>query len=237
MAEPYHLWAIEGDLAKRWPLAAAGLNVIWTNDLQPYREAKIRMLNGVHTATALPAFLAGLDTVGEAIGDAQFSRYVERLMFQEIAPYVPLPEAEREAYGRSVLERFQNPFLRHELISISLNSVSKWKARLLPIVKRAVAAEGRSPELVAFSFAALLWFYRGKAERGGYPLRDEAAALSKFSAAWAGAGSPADIALALMREPGLWGEDLSAIPTFAATVEAAIADIEALGVRGALALR
>ena len=237
MAEPFHLWVIEGDLSARWPLAAAGLNVIWTDDLRPYREAKIRMLNGAHTATALPAFLAGLDTVGEMIADEQFQRYLETLMFQVIAPYVPLPAAEREAYGRSVLERFQNPFLRHELISISLNSVSKWKARLLPTLKDAVAAEGHAPALVAYSFAALLWFYRGQAERGPYPLRDDPASLAIFAAAWAGSGKPADVALALMRETTMWGEDLSAIPTFADAVASAITDISVFGVRGALATR
>ncbi len=168
MVEPYHLWVIEGDVADEWPLAKAGMNVIWTRDLRPYRECKVRMLNGAHTAMALPAYLAGLDTVGEAIADPDFSRYVEKLMFEEVAPYVDLPEAERLAYGRSVLERFSNPFLRHELSAIALNSISKWKTRLLPTLKDSVAATGRAPELVAFSFAALLWFYRGKAERRSY---------------------------------------------------------------------
>ena len=108
-------------------------------------------------------------------------------MFDVIAPRVDLPAHEREAYGRSVLERFSNPFLRHELLSIALNSVSKWKARLKPTLLDAVAATGRAPELIAFSFAALLWFYRGKAERGPYPLRDDAGALEIFASAWADA--------------------------------------------------
>jgi tagaturonate reductase len=236
VVEPYHLWVIEGDLAAEWPLAAAGLNVVWTPDLKPYREAKVRMLNGAHTATALPAYLAGLDTVGEAVGDPLFARYLDRLLFAEIAPRVPLPTQARDAYGRSVLQRFANPFLRHELIAIALNSVSKWRARLLPTVKDAGA---ETPPLIAFSFAALLWFYRGQAPRGPYPLRDEPSVLALFSAAWesAEAGEAARVALRLMRETQLWGEDLSRNGDFARQVEAAIADIEKLAVRAALARR
>jgi tagaturonate reductase len=234
IVEPYHLWAIEGDLAEDWPLAKAGLNVVWTSDLKPYREAKLRMLNGVHTALAPTAFLAGLDTVGEAIRDPLFSRYLNTLMSDEIAPRVPLPAEQREAYARSVFERFANPFLRHELISITLNSVSKWRTRLLPIVKSAVASTGEPPPLIAFSFAALLLFYRGKAERGSYPLRDEPVALALIAAAWEDAERGAD---RLMRESGLWSEDLSAIPHFADSVHAAIVDIETRGVRDALTRR
>jgi tagaturonate reductase len=233
-AEPYHLWAIEGDLAEDWPLAKAGLNVVWTQDLKPYREAKLRMLNGVHTALAPTAFLAGLDTVGDAIRDPLFSRYLNALMFDEIAPRVPLPAEQREAYAHSVFERFANPFLRHELISITLNSVSKWRTRLLPIVKHAVAATGEPPALIAFSFAALLLFYRGKTERGAYPLRDEAAALALMASAWEDEKRGAD---RLIREARLWGDDLSTISGFADSVQAAIADIEALGVREALTRR
>jgi tagaturonate reductase len=236
-AEPFHLWVIEGDLAAEWPLAAAGLNVVWTRDLRPYREAKVRMLNGAHTGVALAAYLSGLDTVGETVGDPQFAGYLERLMFREIAPRVNLPAAEREAYGRTVLERFANPFLRHELIAIALNSISKWNTRLKPTLKDAVAIEGRAPDLVAFSFAALLWFYRGKADRGRYPMRDDAGALALIAAAWAEAGPAAEVATGLMRETQLWGEDLTKIATFAGAVSTAISDIEAFGVRGALSRR
>jgi tagaturonate reductase len=155
-------------------------------------------------------------------------------MFEEIAPRVPLPAKQREAYARSVFERFANPFLRHELISITLNSVSKWRTRLLPIVKSAVASTGDSPPLIAFSFAALVLFYRGKAERGSYPLRDEPAALALMASAWKDGERGAD---KLIREPQLWGEDLSAIPRFAETVQAAVTDIETVGVRDALTRR
>jgi tagaturonate reductase len=237
MAEPFHLWVIEGprEIAEAWPLAQAGLNVVWTDNIKPYRDRKVRMLNGAHTALAMPAFLAGIDTVGEATADPLFARYLDALMFNEIAPYVDLPAAERESYGRTTLERFANPFLRHELIAIAVNSVSKWRARLLPTVKDTVAAAGRAPRLIAYGFASLLWFYRGETERGPYPLRDDPRVLTLFAEAWR--EPPREAARRLMSDARLWGEDLTAIPSFADEVVAAVEDIAALGLRGALAKR
>ena len=179
-AEPFHLWVIEGPprIAAELPLAKAGLNVVWTGDLKPYRERKVRLLNGAHTAIALPAFLAGIDTVRETVEDPLFARYLQALLFDDIAPYVPLPDHERRAYAETVAERFANPFLRHELISIALNSVSKWRVRILPTVKDAVAAGRGAPPNLAFSLAALFRFYRGRAEGGTSFRRARARRLS-----------------------------------------------------------
>ena len=246
-AEPFHLWVIEGPatIAAELPLDRAGLNVVWTGDLKPYRECKVRLLNGAHTAIALPAFLAGIDTVRETVEDPLFARYLHALLNDDIAPYVPLPDHERRAYAQTVIERFANPFLRHELISIALNSVSKWRVRILPTVKDAAAAGRGAPPNLAFSLAALFRFYRGRAaggafvgarEGGGdYPLRDDPGALAVFAAIWAEAGpDAADAASRLMRETRLWGEDLSTIAGLEPETRAAAAAIEKLGVRGAL---
>ena len=245
-AEPFHLWVIEGPagIAAELPLAEAGLNVVWTGDLKPYRERKVRLLNGAHTAIALAAFLAGLDTVRETVEDTLFARYLHALLFDDIAPYVPLPDRERRAYAETVAERFANPFLRHELISIALNSLSKWRVRILPTVKDAVAARRGAPPNLAFSLAALFRFYRGRLEggaylgareRGDYPLRDDPAALAAFASIWAEAGSgAASAASRLLRETRLWGEDLSTIAGLEPETRAAAAAIERLGVRGAL---
>jgi tagaturonate reductase len=224
-AEPYLLWTIEGDLAHEFPLAQAGLNVVWTPDVRPYRDAKLRMLNGAHTALAFPALLAGIETVGEAVADPQFSAYLDAV-FGEIVPHVPLPAHAREAYARSVRERFSNPFLRHELIAITLNSVSKWRARLLPTL---MAAKGEAP-LIAFSFAALVRFYRGA-------VRDEPEALAGLARAWEGAGDAAEATQRALCDARLWGEDLSGLPGFADAARASAADIEGLGLRAALARR
>lgn len=247
VGEPFHLWVIEApaEVAEALPLASAGANVVWTEDIRPYRERKVRLLNGTHTASALAAFLAGLDTVSEMVADPQFSRALNRLVFDEIAPYVPLPEAERLGYARSVLERFGNPFIRHELISIALNSVSKWRVRILPTIRDALADGKKAPTLLAFSLAALLWFYRGRKEgdgyagrraKGDYPIRDEPLMLAIMAEAWAlepAVGSGA-VAARLMADARLWGADLKHIGTLAADALAAIEAIELRGVRAAL---
>jgi tagaturonate reductase len=119
-------------LAEELPFHRAGLNVVWTTDLAPCRTPKVRILNGAHTAGVLAAFCGGLDTVREMVEDPVFGRFLQQVVFDEILPTVPPTERDRLDYARAVLERFGDPFIRHELLSISLNSVSKWKVRVLP---------------------------------------------------------------------------------------------------------
>ena len=246
-AEPFHVWVIEGPkaIAAELPLDQAGLDVIWTDDLKPYRARKVRMLNGGHTSTVLAAFLAGLDTVEEMTKDPQLSAFLRRVLFDEIAPQTPPPEAERRAYAATILERFANPFIRHELLSIALNSVSKWAVRVLPTIEDWVKDGKPAPDGLAFSLAALLWFYRGAAqadgvfgrrERGPYPIRDDPHVLGIMGAAWAGAarGDAPAIARRLLTETKLWGKDLTTVGDLADKVETAVAAIEEAGVRGAL---
>lgn len=243
-AEPFHLLVIEGpqNLASELPLHEAGLNVVWTEDLKPYRTRKVRILNGTHTATALAAYCAGLDTVQQMTEDPVVSRYLRQVMFQEIVPFVPLPPAERQAYAETTLERFGNRFIRHELISIALNSVSKWKVRVLPTVKDHAATNGAVPAGLAFSLAALLWFYRGRMvdgvytgmrEAGAYPIRDDAAVIAKLASAWEG-DDGALAASTLLGDASLWGEDLTALPGLANQVSAALRAIAAHGMKVAL---
>jgi tagaturonate reductase len=247
VAEPFHLWVIEAppDVAEALPVASAGANVVWTDNIVPYRERKVRLLNGAHTASALAAFLAGLDTVGEMVADPQFSRALDLIVFDEIAPYVPLPESERLGYARSVLERFGNPFIRHELISIAFNSVSKWRVRILPTIRDTLAEGKAAPRLLAFSLAALLWFYRGRKEgdgfagrraKGGYPIRDEPYVLAIMAEAWAlePVLGPGAVAAKLMSDARLWGADLTQVGSLAADALAGFEAIERRGIRAAL---
>ena len=248
-AEPFHLWVIEGPerLANEFPLHKAGLNVVWTDDLQPYRASKVRTLNGAHTASALAAFCGGLDTVGEMMNDSVTLRFLQRVMFDEIVPFVPLPEAERRHYAESVLERFANPYIRHELLSIALNSVSKWTVRVLPSLLDYAHTHGRAPAGLAFSLAALLWFYRGRFDAagefvgqraaGGYPIRDNRDVLDIFDAAWRDPVHirPAEAVPTLLTDARLWGRDLHAIPELAPRVANALDRIAAVGMLPALA--
>lgn len=245
-AEPFLLWVIEGParLAEELPLHKAGLDVVWTNDLQPYRTRKVRILNGAHTASSLASFCAGLDTVREMTEDPVVSKYLNTVMFEEIVPFVPLPDAERKAYAETIMERFANPHIRHELISIALNSVSKWQVRVLPTVKDYAARHGKAPAGLAFSLAALLHFYHGtftaggdyegRREKGAYPIKDNADILAIMSAAWQGAADPARVAATLLADTRLWGEDLTQVPGLAEQTAASLARIEAAGVKTAM---
>ncbi len=250
-AEPFHLWVIEGPasltdaLAAEFPLHQAGLDVVWTDDLQPYRTRKVRILNGAHTASSLAAFCAGLDSVQAMTDDPVVSKYLNKVMFDEIVPFVPLPEAERQAYAKTIMERFANPNIRHELISIALNSVSKWQVRVLPTVKDYVAANGRAPAGLSFSLAALLNFYHGRFVAGGeyegirqddhaYPIRDSAEILDIVDAAWKAGSDVTTQVSTLLADSRLWGEDLTRIAGLAEQTAASLARIRAVGVKAAM---
>lgn len=245
-AEPFLLWVIEGPahIAEELPVHKAGLEVVWTDDLQPYRTRKVRILNGAHTASSLASFCAGLDTVREMTEDAVVSKYLNQVMFEEIVPFVPLPDAERKAYAETIMERFANPHIRHELISIALNSVSKWTVRVLPTVKDYAAKHGKAPVGLAFSLAALLNFYRGSfaangdyegsRQAGSYPIKDNADILAIMNAAWAESADAAKVATTLLADARLWGEDLTLVPGLADQAAAALARILAVGVKAAM---
>ncbi|MFT4173982.1 MAG: tagaturonate reductase [Rhodocyclaceae bacterium] len=252
-AEPFHVWVIEGPkdrlqaLSAEFPLTQAGLDVVWTDDLRPYRTRKVRILNGAHTASALAAYSAGVDTVKGMIDDEVVSKYLDKLMFEEIVPFVPLPDAERKQYATTIMERFANPFIRHELISIALNSVSKWQVRVLPTVKDFAAARGIAPACLGFSLAALLNFYHGQFSEGGaysgdrdgqtYPIKDNAEVLDVLAAAWRDwqPGQPtAALVKSVLADARLWGEDLNAITGLTAVVTQELDNIKAKGVKAAM---
>jgi tagaturonate reductase len=166
-------------------------------------------------------------------------------MFDEIVPFVPLPDAERRAYAQTIMERFANPHIRHELISIALNSVSKWQVRVLPTVKDYVAAHGRAPAGLSFSLAALLNFYHGRFVAGSdyegirqdhsYPIRDSAEILAIVDAAWKSGGDAQQQVTTLLSDARLWGEALTEVAGLAEQTAHSLARIRAVGVRAAMA--
>ncbi|MBP5321217.1 MAG: tagaturonate reductase [Kiritimatiellae bacterium] len=207
--EPFHFWAIENgeELEREFPLQTAGFNVIYPADLTPYRTRKVRFLNGAHTATALAGHLAGFTFVADLVNDPAFGARLRHLLFEEILPTVPLPEDEKRAYAESVLERFANPFAHHRLLSIALNSVSKWRVRVLPTLLDYLETFGRLPEYLTDSMAALIRFYRsGIAE-------DDPGVLAFFK-------TDPSVAAILARED-FWGMDLNTLPGMTGKVNAA----------------
>ena len=163
-SEYFHLWVIETDydLEKELPLASAGLNVIVTTDkLEMYRTRKVRILNGAHTSFVPYALMSGFTTVKECVDDKVMRTYIRDCLFEEIIPTLSLPADELKAYAESVLDRFANPYITHYLSAIALNSVSKFKVRVLPSILEYIAKnEDSSPKRLLFSFAKLLDFYQ-----------------------------------------------------------------------------
>ncbi|MCL2617498.1 MAG: tagaturonate reductase [Defluviitaleaceae bacterium] len=246
VGEPFGLWVVASDrhaeIAALFPLDKAGMQVVFTDDLRPYRERKVRLLNGAHTASVLAAYIMGLDTVGDAMANPTVRAFVEKVVYDEISPTVPLPAREVRAFADSVLERFENPYLRHNLLSISLNSVSKWKARILPSLKDSLAATGVLPPCICFSMAALAAFYRS-GERGefclvgrrageAYSVKDDAFVLDFFATNYALPN--AEYVRSLLANTAFWGEDLTQIAGFADAVTFGLDDIAEHGMADAV---
>jgi tagaturonate reductase len=223
--ERFALWVIESDapetVSREFPLDKAGLPVIFTDDLTPYRERKVRLLNGAHTSTVAAGLLAGLDTVGELMEDNDLRKLLEHNVYKELAPYVPLPADEVEAFASSVIDRFQNPYIRHELKSIALNSVSKWKSRVLPTVEETFKETGHIPNGLSFSLAALIEFYSG-----GFTMDDKE--IIEFFAE-SKALPPDALAAAFLNRQG-WDD----IPGFTEKIAGYVTAIREKGVRAAI---
>lgn len=162
-SEYFHLWVIECDcdLEKELPFASAGLNVIVTKDkLNMYRTRKVRILNGAHTSLVPYALLSGFDTVKSCIDDEKMCAHVRACVFDEIIPTLDLPKDELVKYAEGVIERFANPYIKHYLSSIALNSVSKFKVRVLPSILEYIKRYNKMPNTLIFSFAKLIDFYK-----------------------------------------------------------------------------
>ncbi len=157
--ELFHLWVIEGNFENELPLKAAGFNVVWTDDVQPYKKIKVRILNGAHTSMVPAALLAGLETVGDCMADDTVSAFLNKCMETEILPTIGDNEESR-SFAKSVFDRFRNPFVHHKLRSISLNSVSKFSVRVLPTLLAYREQNGVYPKGLTMSLAFLLYFYK-----------------------------------------------------------------------------
>ncbi|MBC7765825.1 MAG: tagaturonate reductase, partial [Hyphomonadaceae bacterium] len=195
-SEIFHLWVIELDqkVQHELPFEKAGLNVIFTDNMEPYRTRKVRILNGAHTMTVPVAYLYGLDTVKECVDDACIASFLKTGLFEEIIPTLDLPHDELSQYANDVIERFTNPFIKHLLMSISLNAISKFKTRVLPSFFEYINRKGCLPKHLSFSLAALIAFYKGTDIQNGeligsrngvvYNIKDDAEVLAFFKGVW-----------------------------------------------------
>lgn len=248
--EIFHLWVIEGDkrFAEELPFTKAGLNVLWTDDMTPYRTRKVRILNGAHTMTALAAYLYGKDTVRECVEDPVISAYMKKGIFEEVIPVLDLPENEKKEFADAVFERFANPFIRHLLLSISLNSVSKWKVRVLPSLLEYLDQKGELPTVLTFSLAALLAFYRGTeidsdgllvGNRGGntYQVSDNKEIIEFFASLWKEYEADKDVRAIVEKALGredFWDQDLNKLEGMTDAVTRYLDDIIQNGIASAI---
>lgn len=233
--EIFHLWVLQKEafVQAKLPADKSGLNVIFADDITPYKQRKVKILNGSHTAMVPVAYLCGIDTVRESVTDGDVGRFVSGLVNDEIKPTIDLPKDEMDAFATSVIERFMNPFIRHELMSIALNSTTKFKTRLLPTYNDYRAKFGKSPRHILFSFASLCVFYRGK--RGGEDIRlaDDQKYLDFWKELWTKTDHT-DIARTALCQKDIWEQDLSADGDNVAEVAGYIESIVKNGERAAL---
>ena len=228
--EPFGFWAIEGreSLNNELPFIKAGLPVIVTNNCEPYKQRKVRILNGAHTAGVCAALLCGFNTVSEMMSDISFKTYINSAIQTEIIPTLDLPRKELDDFAASVTERFLNPNIRHELMSITLNSTSKWRARVLPSVLAFQAQTGKLPPLLTFSFAA----YAAFLQCGRFAVKDDEEVLSFFSAHRRDDGYV--LMSTLCSKEAFWGQNLTRIEDFLSAVTADFNVIAACGAKAAL---
>ena len=245
VGEVFGFWAIEGpaELEDRLPFKKAGVPVAVVPDVTPYKKRKVRILNGAHTGFVLGAYLAGFDIVRDCMHDDTVLGFMNKMLYEEVIPTLPLDKDDLMNFASAVQDRFNNPFVNHELMSISLNSTSKWRARNMPSLLDYIEINGKLPACLTMSLAAYIAFYSNdvqaltdsglvcrRAKGNEYTVSDDRWALEFY---WAHKDDSAEALVhAVMSNTDMWGQDLTAIPGF----EAAVAqDLALIRKEGALA--
>ena len=236
--EIFHLWVLKKEpfVQKVLPADSTGLNVIFADDIKPYKQRKVKILNGSHTALVPVAYLCGIDTVGESMADPTIGKYVRDFIFDEVNPTIDLPQDQMTAFANSVIERYQNPFIRHELMSIALNSTTKFKTRLLSTLLDYVRIFGKLPEHLIFSFAAIIEFHKGKRGDQDIALKDDPSYLAFWHRLWAEFdGDYLAMAKKVLAWEEAWDMDMNTIhPEIAEKVASRLEDIDKNGMRDAV---
>lgn len=229
--EFFHLWVIEGPewIKDLFPADKAGLNVKFVSDLTPYRTRKVRILNGLHTSMVPVAYLYGLKTVREAITDDVVGNFLQEALQQEIIPTLDLSKEELTSFANDVLDRFRNPFIKHQLLSISLNSISKYKVRVLPSVLQFIEQKVRLPDHLLFSLASLIRFYKGEWKGNEIPLNDDREVIAFIQDAWK-TDDYQQITKQILGNKKFWDQDLTIVDGLAGRVSEFLELIDTNGI-------
>lgn len=232
VSEAFLLWAIEGDnnLLKKIPFAKANENILIVPDLNPYRTSKVRILNGAHTAMVAFSILYGKETVKEAIDDEFTGKLINDAVFKEIIPVLDMPEEELKVYAEDVFDRFRNPFLKHFLSSIALNSISKFKVRVLPTLVEYTEKQNQLPKNLVFALASLIRFYKGEWQNETLPVQDDESIIEQFKSIW-NSNDYNQIAQLSLENKSFWDADLTEIPELKNEVSKALELIDSLGIK------
>ena len=234
--EIFHLWVIEApeSVAAEFPADKAGLNVLFVPSEAPYHERKVTLLNGPHTVLSPVGYLSGLDTVKECVEDPQVGQFVRKVMYGELMETLNLPKEELQAFADSVVERFLNPYVKHFVTSIMLNSFPKYKTRDLPGLKTYLERKGELPKGLVLGLAAIITYYKG-GKRGDVEIvpNDDAAIVALLKDLWA-TGDLRKVAEGVLAAEFIWGENLNEIPGLADLVVADLEIIQNEGMRAAV---
>lgn len=215
--EAFHLWVIErpdnmsvAQLRKEFPAEKAGLHVIITDDEKPYHERKVTLLNGPHTVLSPVAYLSGVDIVRDACNHPVIGRYIHKVQFDELMQTLNLPMAELQQFASDVLERFNNPFVDHQVTSIMLNSFPKFETRDLPGLKVYLQRKGTLPVGLVFGLAAIITYYKGGTRADGAPIQpnDAPETVSLLQELWA-SGDVRHVAEGVLAAEHIWHENLN----------------------------
>lgn len=235
-AEIFHLWVIEApeSVAREFPADKAGLNVLFVPSEAPYHERKVTLLNGPHTVLSPVGYLSGLDTVKECVEDPLVGKFVRKVMYDELLHTLDLPEEELKDFADAVLERFVNPYVKHFVTSIMLNSFPKFRTRDLPGLKKYLERKGTLPQGLVLGLAGIITYYKG-GRRGDVEIvpADDAAVISLLKELWA-SGDVSVVARGVLGAESIWGEDLNAVPGLTAMLEEKLSLIQSRGMRAAV---
>ena len=234
--EIFHLWVVEApeSVAAEFPADKAGLNVLFVPSEAPYHERKVTLLNGPHTVLSPVGYLSGLDTVKECVEDPQVGQFVRKVMYGELMETLNLPKEELQAFADSVVERFLNPYVKHFVTSIMLNSFPKYKTRDLPGLKTYLERKGELPKGLVLGLAAIITYYKG-GKRGDVEIvpNDDAAIVALLKDLWA-TGDLHKVAEGVLAAEFIWGENLNEIPGLTDLVVADLEIIQNEGMRAAV---
>ncbi len=235
-AEIFHLWVIEApkEVADEFPADKAGLHVLFVPSEAPYHERKVTLLNGPHTVLSPVGYLSGLNTVKECCEDPEVGRFVHQVMYEELLPTLNLPKEELLQFAGDVVERFRNPFVKHFVTSIMLNSFPKFKTRDLPGLKTYLERKGELPKGLVLGLAGICTYYKG-GKRGEDEIvpNDDPKIMDLLKQLWA-TGDVRKVAEGVLADDFIWGEDLNAIPGLTDLLAADLALIQAQGMRAAV---